>query len=157
MARLFSIDGVSWLAVLWITSLPLSSLSHAQPLPKRPVAAAAKISLNVSKLPKVDVMASAIAPVGAPPALGAISVQNCVWFAVAAAVVADRGADAVRHLVQVLQHLVQRHPARRAGGRHGGVQVGHVGLMMPIVVDLHRLGVDVRLERRERDRAAAAA
>jgi hypothetical protein len=42
--------------------------------------AAWNCSLNVAKLPKALVMASASAPVGSPPAFGAISVQNSEWF-----------------------------------------------------------------------------
>src|SRR5688572_33511407 len=76
MGVLPSMIGLSWLAVLSMVSLPDDDTSHAQPLPNRVVAALANCSLHVSKLPKAPVMASAALPVGAPPAFGAIRVQN---------------------------------------------------------------------------------
>ena len=64
-----------------ISSLPvLLTISQAQPLPKRPRPAASNFSLNASKLPKVAVMSSASAPVGAPPAWGARLRQKAVWL-----------------------------------------------------------------------------
>src|SRR3546814_4281072 len=46
-------SGLSWLALLSTESLPdLSTLSHAQPLPKRVSAAWVKASLNLSKPPR---------------------------------------------------------------------------------------------------------
>jgi len=64
--------------VLSIDSLPPVSMSHAQPLPKRPTPALANCSLKASKLLKAALIASATAPEGAPPAPGAISFQNIV-------------------------------------------------------------------------------
>ena len=61
-------------------SFPFVSISQAQPLPKRVTPALVNCSLNPSKLPNVDLIASPRAPVGAPPALGAIHFQNAVWF-----------------------------------------------------------------------------
>src|SRR5688572_7043395 len=75
-----SISGLSWFGELVIDSLPPSLSSHTQPLPKRPVPAFAHSSLNLSKLPNEPLIASAILPVGAPPALGAIHSQNREWF-----------------------------------------------------------------------------
>jgi hypothetical protein len=45
------------------------------------VPAASSFSLNVSKLPKVDLMSSAILPVGCPPAFGPMMRQNREWLA----------------------------------------------------------------------------
>ena len=73
--------GLSWLAVLSIASLPDDDTSHAQPLPNRVVAALANCSLKLSKPPNWLAITSAILPVGAPPAFGAISVQNSEWLA----------------------------------------------------------------------------
>src|SRR5688500_2425506 len=80
MAFLPSISGLSWLGVLVTSSLPLLSTTHAQPLPKRVVPAWLTAVLNFSKSPNAPLIASATAPVGAPPALGAISFQNIEWF-----------------------------------------------------------------------------
>src|SRR6185436_6523333 len=80
MAVLPSISGLSWFGVLVIDSLPPSLSSHTQPLPKRPAPALPHCSLNASKPPNEPLIASATLPVGAPPALGAIHVQNMLWF-----------------------------------------------------------------------------
>src|SRR5207249_5148006 len=71
-------SGLSWFAVLKISSLPPARASHAQPLPNRVVAALASCSLNFAKSPNVFLMASASVPVGSPPPLpgGAMIVQN---------------------------------------------------------------------------------
>ena len=74
-------SGLSWFALLSIVSLPPLSISHAQPLPKRPTPAFLNSSLNLSKLPNADLIASAIAPLGAPPAFGPMICQNIEWFA----------------------------------------------------------------------------
>src|SRR5688572_20426875 len=75
-----SISGLSWFGELVIDSLPPSLSSHTQPLPKRPAPAFAHSSLNLSKLPNAELMASPALPVGEPPALGAIHFQNMLWF-----------------------------------------------------------------------------
>src|SRR5215207_3049966 len=81
MGALFpSISGLSWFGVLVIDSFPPSLFSHTQPLPKRPAPAFAHSSLNLSKLPNAELIASATLPVGAPPAFGAIHFQNMEWF-----------------------------------------------------------------------------
>src|SRR4051812_23039772 len=79
-ADLPSISGLSWFGELVMESLPPSFSSHTQPLPKRPPPAFAHSSLNLSKPPNELLIASAILPVGLPPALGAIHVQNLLWF-----------------------------------------------------------------------------
>ncbi|MNI56116.1 hypothetical protein D3C73_1111040 [compost metagenome] len=74
--------GLSWLGKLYTFNLPaLSTARNAQPEPKRVVAAAAKSALNLSKPPSSAVIASAKAPVGAPPASGPIVSQNREWLA----------------------------------------------------------------------------
>ena len=67
MADLPSINGLSWFGVLVMDSLPPSFISHTQPEPKRPAAAAANCSLNLSRSPNDALMASASLPLGAPP------------------------------------------------------------------------------------------
>lgn len=49
--------GLSWLAVEVMASLPSSLMSQAQPLPKRPAAAALNLFLNSSREPKDSSMA----------------------------------------------------------------------------------------------------
>ena len=56
-------------------------MSQAQPLPKRPTPAFFISSLNLSKPPNDELIASAIAPVGAPPPPGPMICQNIEWFA----------------------------------------------------------------------------
>jgi hypothetical protein len=67
-----------------------------------------------------------------------------------AAIVADGGPHALGHLIEVLEHFLERHLARGAGVGHRAVQVRHVGLVVPVVMNLHGLRVDVRLERPKR-------
>src|SRR3546814_20315857 len=70
-------SGLSWLALLSTESLPdLSTLSHAQPLPKRVSADWVKASLNLSQPPRSLSMRLATSPVGGPPPLGDITVQR---------------------------------------------------------------------------------
>ena len=51
-------------------------LRQAHPEPNRPTPAAANCSLNFSKSPNDDLIASASLPLGVPPALGPMSSQN---------------------------------------------------------------------------------
>ena len=55
-----------------------TATSQTQPLPKRPAPPLFICSLNVSKLPNAPLIASAIAPVGAPPLPGPMICQNIV-------------------------------------------------------------------------------
>ena len=65
----------------------------------------------------------------------------------AAGVVADRGADVVRDPGDAAQQLVERLLVQLGVLVERGIQVVDVRLMVLRVVDLHRLPVDVRLER----------
>jgi len=57
--------------VLVIITLPtVSSTSHVQPEPKLPTALAVNSSLNLAKLPKDFLIASASFPFGSPPPFG---------------------------------------------------------------------------------------
>src|SRR5262249_46665635 len=72
--------GLSWFGLEVISiALPLL-ISHAHPEPKRVAPAAANFSLNVSKLPKLLLMALARLPTGAPPLPGPMIVQNIEWL-----------------------------------------------------------------------------
>ena len=94
-------------------------------------------------------IASPSAPAGAPPAPGAIIFQNTVWLTwppplLRTAVrmssgTADRFANQVLGALALqLGMLLERR-----------VEVVHIRLVMLAVVNLHRLRVDVRLERGE--------
>jgi len=65
---------------------------------------------------------------------------------VAAAVVADGGRLVRRNLADVLHQVFNVHVGE-LGAFDGVVQVGDVGVVMLAVVDLHRLRVDMRLQR----------
>ena len=65
---------------------------------------------------------------------------------VAAAVVADRGADILRQAIQLLDELLDRGPVE-IRALDGLVDVVDVGLVMLVVVDPHGLLVDRRRER----------
>ena len=99
-------------------------------------------------------MASAALPVGAPPAFGASSVQNSEWLAwpppLLRTAVRMASGSAFRSLIRS-STLLRLQVGMRL---ERGVQVVDVGLVMLAVVDLHRLRVDVRLERVERVRQA---
>src|SRR5271168_2873133 len=74
------INGLSWLGVDSIASLPSFTTSQAQPEPKRPTPAAANFVLKSANEPNEDLMASANAPEGSPPPPFFISFQNIEWF-----------------------------------------------------------------------------
>ncbi len=65
---------------------------------------------------------------------------------VAAAVVAHDGADVLGHGAQVFHELLGAF-ALELGPFDGVVQLGDVGRVVLVVMDLHRFRVDVRLER----------
>lgn len=61
-----SVNGESWLAVEVISSSPFDNTNHAQPEPKRPVAAAVNFSWKASNEPNLASIASANSPTGFP-------------------------------------------------------------------------------------------
>ena len=68
----------------------------------------------------------------------------------AAHAVAHAGADRLRHIIETAEHF-----ANRLGGDlrivlGEIVQIGDERLMMPVVMNLHRFGIDMRLQRRGR-------
>ena len=103
-------------------------------------------SLNESKLPNDDVIASPTLPVGAPPLPGPMSSQNIVWltwppplFRTAVRIssgtlLMPRTRSSTLLLLKVGRLLERR------------VQVVHIRRVMLVVMDPHRLLVDVRLE-----------
>ena len=65
---------------------------------------------------------------------------------VAAAVVADRGANLRGDLGQIADQIVNGLGGQLGVAGEGGVEVVDVGLMVLVVVDVHRLGVNERLK-----------
>jgi hypothetical protein len=66
---------------------------------------------------------------------------------VPAPVVDDRLADVFGHLFDVPHQLLDRHALQVGVALGRLVQVIDVGLVVPVVVDFHCQGVDVRLQR----------
>ena len=64
-----------------------------------------------------------------------------------AALVPDLRSNRRRKAVQALQQFLHCEFGKRGIARHGLVEVVHVCLIMLVVVDLHRLRIDVGLER----------
>ena len=84
--------------------------------------------------------------VGLAAAVGAHALPEERVVVVPAAVVAHRPLLVLREAVEVLEHLLDR-LVRPVGALERGVGLVHVGLVVLVVVDAHRLLVDVRLER----------
>src|SRR5690606_27502261 len=80
------VSGVPALLVLTMSTEPSGFFtSQVQPEPKLPTAALLNSSLNFSKEPHFLLIASASAPLGAPPPLGDMEFQRKVWFQTCAA------------------------------------------------------------------------
>ena len=78
---------------------------------------------------------------------GAHEVPEGGVVGVASAVVADRSANVFRDIGQAAYQIVYRLGGQIGMAGQGGVQVGDVGLVMLVVVDLHGFRIDKRLER----------
>jgi hypothetical protein len=63
-----------------------------------------------------------------------------------ATVVAERGTNAIRCLVDLAQQLFERQLGKLAVVLEGLVEVRDVGLVVLAVVDAHRGGIDMRLQ-----------
>jgi hypothetical protein len=68
---------------------------------------------------------------------------------VAATVVANRRANVIGHRADVTQEVFDALGLKLGIFLERRVQIGHVCLVMLSVMNLHRLGVDVRFERIE--------
>ena len=123
------------------------SITHAQPLPKRPTPALANCSLNASKLPNDELIASAMAPVGAPPACGAMICQNIEWFAWPPPLLRTAVRMSSGTVLMCANQILDALRLQIGMLLERGIQVVDVGLMMLAVMNLHRLLVDVRFER----------
>src|SRR5829696_18882 len=84
--------------------------------------------------------------VGLTAAVGAHRLPEQRVVVVAAAVVADGAALLVGHLAQVGEHLLDRRAVERGPGERR-VRLVHVRLVVLVVMEAHRVRVDVRLER----------
>ena len=102
--------------------------------------------LSSSTLPKWSVIASAREPLGSPPPSGLMISQKSEWFAWPAGVVANGRLDVLGQDLEVRQHVLDR-PVLPLGARERLVGVVDVGLVVLVVMEPHRLLVDVRLER----------
>ena len=89
-------------------------------------------------------MASAIAPFGTPAFGPRISQKSMIG--VAAAVVSNGCPDRLGHLVETTQQILDREIGQVRIRFDRLVQVVDVCLVMLVVMELHRLGVDVGLE-----------
>jgi hypothetical protein len=104
------------------------------------------LALNSSKLPHLALIASASAPLGAPPLPGAMMVQNRLWLAWPPPLLRTAGADVLRHLVDLAAEVFDAH-GFPLGPRHRVVQIGDVGVVVLAMMNLHRHGVDVGFQR----------
>jgi hypothetical protein len=71
---------------------------------------------------------------------------------VPASAVAHGRTDGFRHIVEMANQLFDTLSGKIRIAHDRLVQVRHIGLVMPVVMNLHRLRVDVRLQRVERVR-----
>ena len=139
--------GLSWFGVDVTASLPsLPTTSQAQPEPNRVAAALAKASLNAANPPSSLPMACPTAPVGSPPPPGVMSLPEERVVRVPASVVPDRGADAFGQRVQVGDEGLDRLALMIRMILECRVQVVDICRMVLVMMNLHRLGVDMRLE-----------
>ena len=65
---------------------------------------------------------------------------------VTSAIVAYRRANGLRHAIEIRQKFEQRPLGEIGLLRHDAVEIVDIGCVVPVVMDFHRLGVDVRLE-----------
>ena len=100
-------------------------------------------------------MASAIAPVGSPPAFGAMIFQNMRVIDVAAAIIANGGADRFGNILQTLQQLFGAQLLQLRRFLQRGIQVGDVRLVMLVVMQVHGLLYRCRVRGQNSRRAAA--
>ena len=147
MAFFPSIKGLSWFAELSITSFPPASISHTQPLPNRPTPAFANCSLKLSKLLKARSDRRSKRTGRRTTLAGTHELPEHRVVRVAAAVVADRGANVLRHGVDALQQILDALLLQLRVLFERRVQIRHVRRMMLVVMNPHRLLVDVRFER----------
>ena len=138
--------GLSWLAVETTASAPPSRTSQAQPEPNWLTPASLSLPWKSANEPKASSIAAREIAARRAAAVGAHALPEERVVEVAAAVVADGRPLVVGDAVEAGQDLLDR-PVGPVGPLERGVDLVHVGLVVLVVVDPHRLLVDVRLER----------
>ena len=148
MGFLPSISGLSWFAVLSMTSLPPASISQAQPLPKRVDAGLGELLLEACRSRRTTTLIASPIAAGRLAALArAHDLPEHRVVDVTAAVVADGRLDVLGNAVDALDQLLDALLLQFRVLLERRVQVVDVGRVMLVVVDPHRLLVDVRLQR----------
>ena len=144
-----SISGLSWFGELVIDSLPPSFISHTQPLPKRPTPALPPLFLELVEAAKRAVDGVRDLSGRIPAGVGGHPRPELCVIPVAAAVVADGRTDRLRDAVEAVEQIVDALALELGRLLERRVQIGDVRLVMLSVMNLHRLRIDVRLERRD--------
>ena len=104
-----------------------------------------EVVLHLLDAAEVALMAALSSPAGSPPEPPMIC-QNIVWLACPPPSLRTRVRMLSGQRIEVGEDLVQRLCGPVAAAlRRRGVEVVDVGRMVAVVMDLHRLGVDVRL------------
>ncbi len=138
--------GLSWLGVPTTASPEPSWTSHAQPEPNWPDAGLLHLGLEVVERAEGRVDRLGQRPVGLAAAVGRHRLPEEGVVEMAAAVVADGAALVVGKVREVGDHLLDR-LVGPLGALERSVGLVHVGLVVLVVVHLHRCLVDVGLER----------
>ncbi len=121
-----------------------------QPLPNCVKPLSFTFALKPAKSPNAALIASAIWPVGSPPAFGPMISQNSEWLwcpppLLMTACLIPAGTLPIPRSSATMSRLAR---VRAASERL--VEVVDVGFVVLLAVNFHRLGVDVRFERIER-------
>ena len=137
---------MSWLAVVTILSLPAWKTSHPQPEPNCLAVVSLKSFLKLSKSPKSALICAAMAPCGLASAGGLHDLPEHAVVDVAAAVVLHDLADVLGDGGEVPDEVFGGFGGQFRVLVDGAVEVGDVGLVVLVVVQLHGRFVDVGLE-----------
>ena len=132
-------------------SLPPVKTSQPQPEPNCLAVVSLKVFLKASKSPKsvrdlLGDVAGGMAADAGRVGLAHDGPEHGV-VGVASAVVADGGANIFGNGVQIADEVVNGFGGEIGVIGQGGIDVGDVGLVMLVVVEVHGFGVDERLER----------
>ena len=111
--------------------------SHTQPLPKRASPAEAAERFADCRCERAR---------GSPAGRGGHQLPEEAMVPMSAAIIADRAANRLRHSCEVCNQGIKRLRSQLRRAFKGLVEIRNVGSMMLVVVDFHRLGIDIRLE-----------
>jgi len=123
-----------------------SQRSQPQPEPNCFAVVSLNCFLKSSKLPKSFLICSPMAPVGSPPPLGFMIVQNMEWFTWPPPLLRTTVRTSSGTLFQIAEQVFGRVLAEVGVLLDGAVQIGDVGLVVLVVVQMHGFGVDVRFQ-----------